>query len=226
MLSGLRMLVRRRPLTRATIAGAGVTDLTQALEALLMELTRRGSPLANFLEPGMPTAQVEARLVELGADPHPDVIKLYGWHNGFNRFRVPTSDNGIVSLVPSHCEFNPLEEVAELFVSWRQRAESEGATPVRHIVGGWMTTDPEDVWSRSWFPIFQGGGSEVIFIENRDPDAGSVWLHPIQDAPRRLYDSLAGAIESVRQALVDGRLQLDNHGVFTSESYLASGLEI
>ncbi len=203
-----------------------MTEPTQALEALLTELTRRGSLLANFLEPGLPSEQVEARLVELGADPHPDVIELYGWHNGFDRFRVPTSSNGIVSLVPSHVEFNPLEEAAELFVNWRQRAESAGATPVRDIDGVWRTVDPEEVWSRSWFPIFQGGGSEVIFIENRDHDAGSVWLHPIQDAPRRLYDSLADAIESVRQALVHGRLQLDSHGVFTFESYIASGLEI
>jgi cell wall assembly regulator SMI1 len=181
--------------------------------------------LASFLEPGLPAGRVEARLAELGAEPHPDVIKLYAWHNGFDRFRVPVSDNGIVSLVPFE-EFNPLEQVAEVYFSWRQAAERDGATPVRHLDGLWRTIDPEDMWSRRWFPIFQGAGSEVIFIDNRDVSAGSVWLHPVQDSPRRLYGSLAEAMDSVRQALMDGRLQLDSHGVFTHESYLASGLEI
>jgi cell wall assembly regulator SMI1 len=204
---------------------AGVTDATQALEALLAELTSRGSPLANFLEPGLPAAHIETRLAELGAEPHSDVIKLYAWHNGFDRFRVPVSDNGIVSLVPFE-EFNPLEETADVYFSWRQAAERDGATPVRHIDGLWRTIDPEDMWSRRWFPIFQGPGSEVIFIDNRDVSAGSVWLHPVQDSPRRLYGSLAEAMDTIRQALVDGRLQLDSDGVFTHESYLASGLEI
>jgi len=207
------------------MASRGVTDPTQALDALLAELTRRGSPLANFLEPGLPAGQVEARLAKLGAEPHPDVIKLYAWHNGFDRFRVPVSENGFVSLVPFQ-EFNPLEEVAEVYVEWRQRAESEGATPVRHRDGLWRTIDPEDMWSRRWFPIFQGAGSEVIFIDNRDGSAGSVWRHPVQDSPHRLYGSLAEAMDSVRQALMDGRLQLDRHGVVTHKSYLASGLEI
>jgi cell wall assembly regulator SMI1 len=162
----------------------------------------------------------------LGAEPHPDVIKLYAWRNGFDRFRVPVSSNGLVSLVPSHQEFNPLDEVSEVYVRRRQAAESEGAIPGRHFDGVWRTIDPEDIWSRRWFPIFQGAGGEVIFIDNRDPSAGSVWLHPVQDSPRRLYDSLAEAMESVREALVDGRLQLDSQGVFTFETNIASGLEI
>ena len=203
-----------------------MSDPTRALEALLTELTRRGSPLANFLEPGLPAAQVEAQLAALGANPHPDVIKLYGWHNGFNRFRVPTSSNGILSLVPSHPEFNSLEEMAEVYLRRRQIAEGEAATPVRYVDRGWMTIDPEDVWSRSWFPIFEGGGSEVIFIDNIGPEAGPVWLDPVQDSPRRLYDSLADAMDSIRGALVDGRLQLDSVGVFVFDPYNPSGLEI
>lgn len=52
-------------------------------------------------------------------------------------------------------------------------------------------------------PLFEGGGSEVIFISNGEADAGSVWLHPVQDAPRRLYDSLGDAADAVRMALID-----------------------
>jgi cell wall assembly regulator SMI1 len=202
----------------------GVTDPVRALDALLAELTSRGSPLAKYLEPGLAADHVDARLRELGSRPHSDVIDLYGWHNGFDRFRVPTSSNGLVSLVPSHQEFNPLEEAAKLYVQWREIAERLAATPIRDIDGAWRTIDPEETWSRSWFPIFQGGGSEAIFINNGDHDAGSVWLHPVQDAPRRLFDTLADAIDGVRQALVDGRLRLDGHGVFTLESSIESGL--
>ncbi len=75
-------------------------------------------------------------------------------------------------------------------------------------------------------PVFQGGGSEVIFISNDEDHAGAVWLHPVQDAPRRLYDSLGDAAYAVRMALIDGRLMLDEIGVFTLESTMSAGIEI
>ena len=59
--------------------------------------------------------------------PHPDFVALYGWHDGYDRFQVPVSDNGLVSLMPSHQEFNPLAETVDEFALWRRIAESMAA---------------------------------------------------------------------------------------------------
>jgi hypothetical protein len=86
--------------------------------------------------------------------------------------------------------------------------------------------DPEQVWSRSWFPVFKGGGSEWLFLNGQAGDEGSLWMHPIQDSPRRLYKSLSDAAVAVRQALIGGSLVLDGVGVFTRESARKAGLQI
>jgi cell wall assembly regulator SMI1 len=203
-----------------------MSDPVPALNGLLEEMTRRGSPLGSHLEPGMPAGQVPERIRDAGGEPHPDVVALYAWHNGFDRFRVPTSPNGMVSLVPSHQEFNALAEALDDFKQRRASAEKLSATPLRDTGGGWTSIDPEAAWSRAWFPVFQGPGGEAIFIDNCEADNGSVWLDPVQDAPRRLFDSLADAIEAVRHALVEGRLELDATGVFEFESTMGTGLEL
>jgi len=203
-----------------------VNDPRPALEALLGELTGRGSSLGDHLRPGLEINEVMSRMSEIGAQPHADAVSLYAWHDGFDRFRVPASPEGLVSLFPSHQEFNPLDEMLQLFAEWREMAEADVAVPVRQADGSWRAPDPEQIWSRFWFPVFQGGGSEVIFISNDEASSGSVWLHPIQDAPRRLFDSLGDAADAVRVALIDGRLVLDNTGVFTLESRRRAGLEI
>ena len=203
-----------------------MSEAVAALQALLEELTRHGSVLADHLEPGLPRDQVRALIRQAGARPHADVIELYAWHNGFDRFRVPVGPNGIASLVPSHQEFNPLGETLDVYVQRRSIAEGIGATPMRTRGGGWETIDPDTVWSRDWFPIFEGPGSEVIFIDNSTDAAGSVWLHPVQDSPRRLFSNLADAMNAVRLALVEGRLELDAAGAFTYDSSRAAGLEI
>lgn len=203
-----------------------MTDVSSALEALVAELTRGGSPIATFLEPGLSEKEVRSRLAAAGAHAHPDVVSLYGWHNGFDRFRVPTTSQGMVSLVPSHPEFNPLDETLELFSGLVKTANQEVEVPHRLPDGSWVTVDPNQIWSQAWFPIFQGGGSEVVFINGQREDDGSVWVHPIQDSPRRLFDSLTAAADAVRQALADGRLLLDEKGVFTRASVKSAGLPI
>lgn len=203
-----------------------MSDPRPALEALLAELTRRGSPLADHMRAGLPVHDVVSRMSEAGARPHADVVSLYAWHDGFDRFQIPTSPNGMVALLPSHREFNALDETLEVFAQWREMAEADATAQVRQADGSWRKPDPERVWSRSWFPTFQGGGSEVIFISNEEADAGSVWLHPVQDAPRRLYDSLGDAVDAVRMALTAGRLVLDDAGAFTAESRRRAGIQV
>src|SRR6266851_281336 len=195
-----------------------MSDPRPALDALLDELTRRGSPLSAHLRPGLPDQQVAARMSAAGARAHADVVSLYAWHDGFDRFSVPIGPDGMASLFPSHPEFNPLEEMLTVFAQWRDRADAEATVPVRQPDGSWDQPDPEKVWSRLWFPVFEGGGSEVIFISKDDADPGSVWRHPIQDAPRRLYNTLGEAADAIRQALIDGRLEIDTVGAFIAAS--------
>ncbi len=203
-----------------------MSEVSRALDALVAELTGRGSPLATFLEPGLPEKEVRSRLSAVGAQAHSDVVSLYGWHNGFDRFRVPTSSQGMVSLVPSHLEFNHLGEAVELFARLVKMANQEAEIPHRLADGSWGSIDPDQIWSKAWFPIFQGGGSEVVFVSGEKGEDGSIWVHPIQDSPRRLFDSLADAADAVRHALIDGRLLLDEKGVFTRASAIGAGLQI
>jgi hypothetical protein len=184
-----------------------VSDVAAAVDALLHELTRRGSPLTTHLNPGLPVDEIVRVMREIGAQPDADVVQLYSWRNGFDRFQVPHSDNGIASLVPSHQEFNQLNEAADLFTQRRKLAEGEA-----------VYMNPDDIWAREWFPVFEAPGSEVIFVNNGPNDPGSVWLHPLSDEPQRLFDSLAHAFDAVRTALSVGFLELDARGVFTFES--------
>jgi cell wall assembly regulator SMI1 len=203
-----------------------VSDPRPALNALVDELTRRGSPLKAHLRPGVPYEEVAARLSAAGAIAHADVVALYAWHDGFDRFSVPVGPDGVASLFPSHPEFNPLEEMLAVYSRWRDHAEEDATVPVRQRDGSWRAPDPDEVWSRLWFPVFEGGGSEVIFISNEDADPGSVWRHPIQDDPRRLYNNLAEAADAMRQALIDGRLEIDSVGAYTSASTRSAATEI
>jgi hypothetical protein len=186
--------------------------VTEELDALVVELTRRGSPVSTLLLPGLAEEEVRSRLSAAGAQAHSDVVVLYAWHNGLDRFRAPVSSQGIVSLFPSYMEFNSLDESIETFADLLRIAQ--------------RLRDPEQVWSRSWFPVFKGGGSEWLFLNGQAGDEGSLWMHPIQDSPRRLYKSLSDAAVAVRQALIDGSLVLDSVGVFTRESAREAGLQI
>ena len=113
-----------------------------------------------------------------------------------------------------------------MFARWRNHAAEDAAVPVRQRDGSWRAPDPEEVWSRQWFPVFEGGGSELIFISNEESDPGSVWRHPIQDDPRRLYNSLGEAADAIRQALVDGSLEIDGVGAYLVTSKRSTELEI
>lgn len=157
---------------------------------------------------------------------HSDAVSLYAWHDGFDRFSVPVGPHGMPSLFPSHREFNPLEEILTVFVDWRDRADAEATISVRQPGGSWGHLDPDAVWSRLWFPVFEGGGSEVVFISNDDADPGSVWLHPVQEAPWRLYDTLGEAANAIRQALIDGSLEIDSVGAYIAPSARSTELEI
>jgi hypothetical protein len=119
-----------------------------------------------------------------------------------------------------------MDETLQLFAQRREMAEADAAVPVRRADGSWSAPDPEQVSSRSWFPVFQGGDSEIIFISNGEDHAGAVWLHPVQDEPRRQYDSLGDAAHAVRMALIVGRLMLDKTRVLIPRSTMSAGIEI
>lgn len=189
-----------------------MSSLSDALDALVLELTNRGSPVSTLLLPGLAEEEVRSRLSAAGAQAHSDVVVLYAWHNGHDRFRAPVSSQGIASLFPWYIEFNSLDESIETFADLLRIAQ--------------RSRDPEQVWSRSWFPVCKGGGSEWLFLNSQAGDEGSLWMHPIQDSPRRLYKSLSDAVLAVRQALIDGSLVLDSVGVYTRESAQEAGLQI
>ena len=189
-----------------------MSRLAESLNALVGELTTRGSPVSSLLVPGLAEEEIKSRLSAAGIRAHPDVISLYAWHNGLDRFRAPASSDGIPSLFPLHMEFSALDESIETFADLLRNAQ--------------RFPDSEQVWSRSWFPVFKGGGSEYLLVNGQSHDGGSLWAHPIQDAPRRLYNSIADGAAAVRQALLDGHLALDHAGVFTRDSARRSGLQI
>jgi hypothetical protein len=173
-----------------------MSSLTAALEALLAEHDRIGSPVRHYLTKGRPEAEVRSRLQALGLDPADDLVAFYAWQDGIET-DVWRRDSGAVGglyLYPWYTSPGLAEAEERYRIKRLVSTEAYGKTLRRR-------EDVPDVgyWAKSWFPLFigdltyaadsRGGPVSSVWRQASHPDGPTLPLYP---AILDLIDDIAG----------------------------------
>jgi len=180
-----------------------MSDLLDALERLLAEHRRIGSPVPDYLRPGGAGAEV-IRAVEgtTGIAPPEDLVELFAWHDGIDneRWVRESAGTGFARLF-GDTHFAPLEECVEAFHEAIEIDRQAAMYPPGDV--------DASIWQRSWFPVFTGGW-ETYTVECADDGLrGRVydvyWHPPIADPKEPRFLSLTHLVRSVvRRFEADG----------------------
>src|SRR5262245_50068337 len=104
-----------------------MSSLTDALDRLLLEHERVGSPVPRFLRSGLPPAIAQARIeAVLGIPPHPDLVELFAWHDGIDdeRWAHEGAGTGFARMF-ADAHFAPLDDAIG---EYRERLETDVLT--------------------------------------------------------------------------------------------------
>lgn len=125
-----------------------LTELRAALDDLVAEHTRAGSPLARHLRPGLAAEVVAARLAAAGLEPASDAIGLYGWADGIDQASWHREAPGARGL-----ELFPYAFFSDLGTALEDYARMRAMTEETLAAGAGAPGD--DLWRPSWLPIFE-----------------------------------------------------------------------
>jgi hypothetical protein len=188
-------------------------SLTEALEAMVAEHDRIGSPLRSRLGPGLPRENVEAALAELGLTAPEELVELYGWHE----ITDAPDDRTRVEWFWSGEPYRLDEAVAD----YRRSIEMGGVTPAEldeHVRRMTPASSFTGFWRTDWFPILSGE-PETYAIEcgRAARSSAAVWRanwHPDDRFPTmRVASSLTAAVERIVELLRAGAYAWDvEHG--------------
>jgi hypothetical protein len=179
-----------------------MSELVDALDRLMLEHRRIGSPLPDFLLPGLEPAAIRARIASLGFDPPDEAVDLFAWHNGVDNERYVSTGAGIgYGRLFDDVFFGTLDEAVAYYGDCLQIDRD-----VADVYG-----DPDDaIWRVTWFPPFSAGlPTYGIECDAASPSRGQVfepWWHPpIEDPIRPRFSSLTHLVQSVvRRFEADG----------------------
>lgn len=187
--------------------------LIESLDALVGDLSDRGSPLRSYLKPGLGRQETQREAEQRDAVLHPDVETLFGWHDGFDVARW-NDDEVNLALLPGF-EFRPLYDALNQF----ELSRSIGGD----LSAKWGGLEQDQVWAVTWCPIVSVDGRS-IYVSAGAADYGSVWFDPLQDEKLRLFASLSDAVEDVRAKLQAGTLNVTDGGLITGGWIPEAGL--
>ena len=167
--------------------------LRHALEQLVDEHDRAGSPLRSSLRPGLAGEEVSAAFAALRVEPNSSVVELYGWADG--------TDAGVWR------SFSPSSDPSPVF--------GYGFTPLDSTVAtAALLLDelgPHGLWKREWCPVFwsQTAGYVVDMADE------SVWFITADDIVRaRMADNLEEFVLGLVADWRSGEYYFDvGHGV-------------
>jgi hypothetical protein len=180
-----------------------MSDLLDALERILAEHRRIGSPVPDYLRPGAATVHVE-RAVRgaLGLEPADELVELFTWHDGIDndRWAGDSAGTGFARLF-GDTHFAPINDCVTAF---------HEAIEIDRQAAVYAPGDVDaSIWQRSWFPAFTLGW-ETWSVECADTALrGRVydvyWHPPIDDPKEPRFLSLTHLVRSVvRRFEADG----------------------
>ena len=195
-----------------------MSELTEALEALLREHARIGSPVPGYLRPGVPPDRVRSQIVDaIGLEPHPDLVELFGWHDGIDdeAWVRDAAGTGFARLF-GDTHFAPL---ADAVASYRESIEIDATTAL-------YSDGAIETWKASWFPAFcQGWDTFGIECDPGSPNLGRVyhpsWEPPDAVGPGPRFRDLPHLVDSVTR-----RFQADGYWWNAGDGFLEERLEV
>jgi cell wall assembly regulator SMI1 len=172
-----------------------VTDLRESLDELVAEHRRLGSPVGDYLRPGLPAADVERQLEALDLPALPDVADLYGWADGTDEeaWQRDARQAPFLRFI-GDASFPALDSAAAWCRTVRELAQSTAADSVGAL-------EPEALWHPSWFPIFRRDHGEFAMVCSR-VEAPSV-REVVWDMPElgRSFPTLTALIRAATREL-------------------------
>jgi hypothetical protein len=152
--------------------------LVSVLDRLVVAATNQGSSMRDALLPGLGEDAIRSRLSPLGLEPPPELIALFGWHNG-----VDTSSGLDTSFGPAITL--PTLEYAEFLHGL-----------VQEFLPG--RVDFGEIEHAHWFPVVdrREAGPVVMDWEAGSPSFGSVFGYEFEfDIPSYRPTTLAEPME-------------------------------
>ena len=178
-----------------------MSELVDALERLMLEHRRIGSPVPDFLLPGLDPPAIRARIATLGLEAPDEAVELFAWHDGTDNDRYLSTGAGIgYARLFDDVFFGTLDEAIEYYGECLEIDRNVGS----------MYEDYEPTWRLSWFPPFSGGlPTYGIECDAASPVRGMLfapeWHPPIEEPIRPRFRSLTHLVQSVvRRFEADG----------------------
>jgi len=193
-----------------------VGDLSDALETLIAEHLRIGSPVPAYLRPGQHADNVRKQIAALvGVDPPADAFDLFTWHDGIDneRWEKDGAGTGFARLF-GDTHFAP---IADAVKEYRDRIETDRRT-AEYAIGG----EAPQTWKPSWFPVFCGGWDTYgIECDPNNPDLGRIydpaWDPPPGVRPGPRFRSLLHLVQSATRRFEAGGYSWDPATRFLEE---------
>ena len=144
-----------------------MTELRESLDDLVAVHRRLGSPVGDYLRPGLPAADVERQFEALGLPAPPDVVDVYGWADGTDEeaWQGDARQAPFLRFI-GDTYFPTLDSAAMWCRTVRELAASIAADSVGAL-------EPDALWHPSWFPIFRRDHGEFAVVCSR-AEAASV----------------------------------------------------
>jgi hypothetical protein len=180
-----------------------VGELTDALEALMAQHRRIGSPVPDYLRPGLPVSTVRETIVTaVLLDAPDDLLELFAWHDGIDEESWQRDDVGTgFARVFGDTYFAPL---ADAIGEYRERIETD------EMVARYSTPDAALVtWKPSWFAAFcRGWDTSAVECDPASTDLGRVydpaWEPPIDIGPGPRFRDLPHLVEAAVRRFESG----------------------
>ena len=193
-----------------------MSELTDALDALMAEHRRKGSPVPDYLRAGQAVDRVRAQIVAtVGVDPPANLVDLFAWHDGIDNEAWERDDaaTGFGRLF-GDTHFAPL---ADAVLEYRERIEGDVTAALYSPPGAAIQT-----WRPTWFPAFcQGWDTYAVecdpVSENRGRVYDPAWEPPVGAYPAPRFRDLAHLVESAIRRFKAGGYSWDPTSRFLEE---------
>lgn len=163
-------------------------DLSAPLAAIGDALLRLGRRvLLQSLQPGLPGARAHEAFGQVGLNPPPELVTLYGWRNGTSTERVSLDD---IHLFPGFYLLS-----------------------VDDAVANYQAFVTDSRWRTGWLPVLANGGGDFYVVDLSSSASSPVRHFRIDELEHPIeFSSLSSLLETLAEAFERGVFFVDPGG--------------
>ena len=171
-----------------------MSELVDALERLMAEHRRVGSPFPDYLLPGLDPATIRAQIATIGLEAPDEAVELFAWHNGVDHDRYISDGAGIgYGRLFDDVFFGTLDEAIAYYGNCLEIDRGNGRVLIQHLRADAM----DQLLNAAGFERLEDtanqdayAGDDASFVEG----SGRVGIAPLEVQPH-----MQRAIHQVRQ---------------------------